>query len=316
MLIINKNKREMVKIKVGIDVGYLYTKSCFGMGDTSQDCDIFKSVIREDKIGLGNSIHVKIEDKEYTVGDNKGIFSGDLNKIDDEVFKVCLYTAIARAIEKSQRNNFRDDFDSIELVTGLPVGQYKSQMKKLRESLFGKEVLMRLNSELYAFTITNVAIFPQSSGVFLLENIEGDVLVIDWGSKTVDCSLFSDMQLIDFRTYSDYGMLSLYGKIIQDINDKEGVSLDKLKGEEVLKKRSVYYKDASHSYNPDPIVNTHIKEVLNLIKTDLPFDESRKIFIGGGSLDLKKYLPESYKVWEDGIYTNAKAFYEVALEKF
>ena len=84
---------------MGIDVGYSHTKVC-----TENGLDIFRSTVNEGAIDINvNSTKISFEGKDYTIGEKVGSFSVKLNKINDTIFRLCLYSAIARNL-RNQRH--------------------------------------------------------------------------------------------------------------------------------------------------------------------------------------------------------------------
>lgn len=291
---------------LGIDVGYSATKVFSNRGT-----DIFLSTVEEGINDINKAITIEFEGIEYTIGEMTGAFSTDMNKINDITFRLCLFTAIARAMKN-------DLVDDINLVTGLPVEYYKSQKQELIESLKGTRATIILNGEPKRFTITNLLVFPQSAGLFILnpDMFIGDNIIVDIGGLTVDVSYFNNMKLLKSRTY-ELGMLKLYDKVVQAVKAEYGVSYDVLKAENIINTGNIIkngtvveVKEVVHG-----ILRKHTEEIIRNIKNGLSeYDTSRRVFIGGGSYRLRDYLPG--EINKDDIYTNAKAFYLVGVDKF
>ena len=293
---------------IGIDVGYSNTK-VFSKSST----DIFLSTIEEGTNEVNKkSIKVEFEGKEYTIGEKTGRFSVDLNKINDKTFQLCLYTAIARQMKNT---NVAD----IELVTGLPAEYFKSQKQELIDSLEGKTINIVLNNEPKRFTITKCIVFPQSAGLFLLNPKDfenNDNIIVDIGGVTVDVSVFSDMSLLKTGTY-ELGMLKLYDKLVQAIKSEYSVSYDLLSAEKIIITNKII-KDGKGIDVTDLVSSTlrsHADTILMNVKNGFKeYNTSNRNFIGGGSYILRNYLPVA--VNKDDIYTNAKAFYKIGVDKF
>jgi plasmid segregation protein ParM len=283
---------------LGVDVGYTYVKTV-----TSEGEDILRSTIKEGSLDINKSITVELNGKEYTVGE-KGSYSVDLNKTQDDTFQICMYTAIARAMQHNS--------DEINLVTGLPVAFYSSQKKILKDSLEGKDVFIKLNGRHKIFTINRCLIFPQSAGLFIIypELFQSNVLVIDIGGMTVDVSYFEGLKLIKYATYP-MGMLKLYGEIIQSINAKHAVNLELLDAERIIQEG---LEIEGKPVNIEHIIRKHTEDILRPIKLEFPYKTTLKAFIGGGAVALKEYLPGPVR--EEDIFANARAFYRIGVEKF
>lgn len=292
---------------LGIDVGYSNTKV-----NGKDGTDIFLSTLEEGTNEVNKkAIKIECKGKEYTIGEQTGSFSTDLNKIHDPIFEMCLYTAIARQMKET--------VEDIYLVTGLPAEYFKSQKQELIDSLEGKTINMVLNDNPKRFTIKKVLVFPQSAGLFILNPNDfenNDNIIVDIGGVTVDVSVFSDMTLLKTGTY-ELGMLKLYGKIIQAIKSEHSVSYDLLEAEKrILTKKII--KDGK-KIDITALINKalkdHTESIIRNIKNDFSeYNTYNRNFIGGGAYRLREYLP--LEVQEDDIYTNAKAFYKIGVEKF
>jgi plasmid segregation protein ParM len=283
---------------IGVDVGYTYTKTATKDGE-----DIFRSTIKEGSLDINKSIVIEYQGREYTIGE-RGSYSVDLNKTQDETFLLCLYTAIAKAM--------RYNSDEIDLVTGLPVAYYSKQKQFLKDSLEGKDIFIKLNDRHKVFNINKCLVFPQSAGLFTLypELFEHDALVIDIGGMTVDVSYFEGLKLVKYATYP-MGMLKLYGEIIQAINSEHAVNLELLDAEKIIQEGIEIDGSAA---NIESIIQKHTEDILRPIKLEFPYKTTQKVFIGGGAAALSEYLPGPVK--NESIFDNAKAFYKIGVEKF
>lgn len=291
---------------LGVDVGYSHTKTV-----SSKGMDIFKSTVKQGFLDINNCIKVEFEGKEYTIGENIGTISSDLNKIHSLEFKLCLYTAIARAMTL--------DNEVVSLVTGLPVQYYKSQKSELIRELEGKKITLVLNGKPKHFTIDKSLVFPQSAGLFVLKpnKFTGDTLVVDIGGFTVDSSYFNNMNLQKCKTY-ELGMNVLHDSLVQRIKAEHKVSYDILRAEEIIKNQSII-KDGELLPIPqliNEVLSEHAELIINRLSAGMSeYSTSKRIFIGGGSVALKDFLPAK-NIDEEDIYTNAKAFYTIGVDKF
>jgi len=293
---------------MGIDVGYSHTKVYSNSGK-----DIFRSTVTNGFMDINiNAIKVRIGGNDYTVGENTGAFSVKLNKIDDSVFRLCLYTAIARNIRRDSDDN------DVQLVIGLPIQYYKDQKTDLKNALEGTRVSLNLNDRPITFNITKCVVFPQSAGVFVLhpEVFEGSNMVIAIGGMTVDVSYFHDMTLQDFRTY-ELGMIKLYDKLVQNIKAEFGVSYDILNAEDIIRHKKIYRDGDAIDCSKvvENTLKTHASLIINRVIAGLSqYETSQRHFIGGGSFTLKDFLPSI--ATKENIFANAEAFYRIGAERF
>lgn len=294
-------------MKIGVDVGYANTKFV-----TKNMKGIFLSTVEEGINEINeSSTKVTYKNVNYTIGEKTGKVSVDINKINDITFEICLYTAIATAMKEKNKAD-------IDLVTGLPIQYYKSQKDKLKDKLNGKVVDIVLNGEPKRFQIKNVIIFPQSAGLFTIspQLFRGDNIVVDIGGFTIDVSLFNGFKLIKSATY-ELGMLKLYDKLVQDIKARYGVSYDLLKAEEIIRHKTIIVD--GQRVDIEDLVGMTLKNHAEIIMMNIKnafkeYNTSNRIFIGGGSLVLKDYIPAAIN--EEDIFANAKAFYKIGEDKF
>lgn len=292
-------------MKLGIDVGYSHTK-VFGEGIEFS----FKSTIEEGSLDIGNSLVVEFEGKTYTIGEENGLYANEINKMHSINFKVCLYTAIAKAM----KNKTTED---IQLVTGLPAQYYQAQKEELIKELQGKKITITLNDSPKRFNITDVIIFPQSAGVLLLnpEKLVGDVCIVDIGGFTVDLSYFNGKKLRKLHTL-ELGMNILANTLVQKIKAKYEVSYDVLKVDDILDTKEIIKDGNSINIEEliDEVLQAHANLIDNRLKGIPEFNMSKRIYVGGGSLRLAKFI--NSEIDEDTIFTNAKAYYKIGCEKF
>lgn len=290
---------------LGIDVGYSHTKVIGANIEFN-----FKSTIEEGSLDIGNSIRVDFNGKTYTVGEQNGLYATEINKMHSLNFKICLYTAIAKAMKDKTT-------EDIQLVTGLPAQYYQAQKEDLIKELQGKKVTITLNDEPKRFAITDVIVFPQSAGVLLLEpnKLKGDVCVVDIGGFTVDVSYFNNKKLRKLHTL-ELGMNVLANTLVQKIKAEYGVSYDVLKADDILDTNEIVRDGKAINIESliDDVLESHTKLIENRLKGLQEYNLSKHIFVGGGSLRLSKFL--DIEIDKDTVYTNAKAYYKIGCEKF
>lgn len=291
---------------LGVDVGYSHTKVWSKKGEFC-----FKSTIEEGILDVCNSIQVEFEGEEYTIGENSNnsLYDTSVNKIDSLNFKLCLYTAIAQSMG--------DTTEDIQLVTGLPASYYSSQKEELVTGLKNKKVNIVLNGEPKRFTITDVIVFPQSSGILLLDpnKLNGDVCVIDIGGFTVDISYFNNKKLKKLNTL-ELGMNILAKDLCDAIKSRYGIAYDVLRADDILDSKEIVKDNKGIKIEDliDEVLSKHAKVIKNRLSGIKEFNISKHIYVGGGALRLEKYLKQD--IDKDTVYTNAKAFYLLGVNKF
>lgn len=301
-------------IIIGADIGHNNGKICYC--DTPGNEYMFKSTsmvndrnrITDDK----PLIVSKIGSIEYAVGSKYGVYSIEENKAKDEVFKVCLYTGIAKLM---QRN-----IETINLVTGLPVNYFKKYKQELTEELEGNTISVIVDGETKVINFETVDVYPESVGAILVsgEKVKGTTLIIDIGGRTVDVSYFEGTKLVKTGSY-DLGMLTLYSKIIKYINEHFIVDYESA-AEDIIKNRFIEVNNECLDFNCDRFMEEHTEDILRRVRLDFPWKTSKKRFIGGGSVELASFIKKSVdfdpNITKDGIYLNSRAFYLIGAKKY
>lgn len=293
---------------IGADIGYGWTKI---WGDNLKF--MFKSTIEEGSLDVCNTLKIEFEDKKYTIGENSenSLYDNTVNKIDSLNFKLCLYTAIAKAMGDEM-------VSEIQLVTGLPASYYSSQKDSLIDEFINKTVTIVCNDEPKMFTITDIIVFPQSAGVLILnpELLVGDVCVVDIGGFTVDISYFNNRKLKRLYTF-ELGMNILGKNLVDEIKTKYDVTYDVLKADDLLEGQTIAKngKPVNISGLIDEVSEKHCNILINRLESLKEYNISSRVFIGGGSLRLSKYITDE-SIDSNTIYTNARAFYILGVSKF
>jgi plasmid segregation protein ParM len=295
---------------LGIDHGYSYIKTSKGI--------VFPSTITkgEDIDFNKDTIRIRVDDCNYTVGNNNGQQSADINKISSEITKVCTYAAIGKSAVYPMIE--------VDIVVGLPVGYYGKQKDEFKSTLLGygrKDII--LNGFKQSIKIRRVEVFPQSAGVVFTnpEQYKGEnTLVIDIGGMTVDVSYFRGMRLEKYSTYTS-GMLKLYTKLAQVLNSKFDVNYKTSDIEEILNKNKCSIDGQPYNISfLDEIIDEHVGEFMSNIKTEYPIRTvDSVVLIGGGGKQLKNNIEKivkSVKLDADAQFANAMHFYNIGRMKF
>lgn len=294
---------------IGGDIGHKNVKLAYGL--TENERLIFRSTTKEgsdDLLGVReDGFVIKYDRKEYTIGSFNGAYSVEDDKSNDENFRLCLFAGIARVMTK--------DIDNVNLVTGLPINYYKKYKQLLEDSLEGQSIKIIYSQRTRIMNFNKVKVFPESVGLpIIYPELKGSVLIIDIGGRTVDVSCFENGKLVLTGSY-DLGMLTVYSQIAKHINGKHGTDYSPLDAERIISEGNFVADNIEVSFDSTRFLQAHTQAILNPIKLDFPWKKSKKIFIGGGAIDLKDFLPKSYKD-VDCIYSNAEAFYRIGVDQY
>lgn len=295
---------------IGGDIGHKNAKTCFG--NSKHDLDIFRSTVAEvdnDVLEKRNDIVISYEGRDYAVGTEYGAYSVEDNKSKDDVFKICLFTAISRAMHNT--------IEDVSLVTGLPLNYYKRYRKSLVENFEGKTVKLYIGNLTKIINFSNVKVYPESAGIIIIEKdaFKGPVIVIDIGGRTVDVSYFESTKLVKTGSY-DLGMLTVYSTVAKYVNEHYTTDYSVLAAENIVKENKIIADDKEIEFNASRFLKAHANEILRRIKLDFPWKTSRKKFTGGGAIELKNYLPNKDLITQSNIFDNARAFYAIGVDKY
>ena len=286
---------------LGVDVGYTYTKTSEGV--------LFPSRIAQtDAISSGDQI--TIDGTAYFIG--TGASTYDLNKIDSEVFRVCLIAAIA----KSTPDN------DVKIVVGLPIGQYQTQKEQL-ESMIDKNktVTVAYDGEERTINIKDTKVYAQGAAALYSQKISGDAIIVDIGGMTTDIALFEiegkTRRVTDSTTLFKTGTLTLYSKIVQAVNEYFTLALDIEDGEGILKNGLTVDGVKQDVEFLKPIIREHVDKIENELRLNYPSKTKPIYLCGGGSAILGETIKKKFpgaSFMSDAQFANAKGFKEVGLK--
>lgn len=294
---------------LGIDVGYSHTKVVGKNG-----FDVFRSTVKKGVIDVNTSSTViQYEGDKITIGE-RGRITVAANKISDPNFEPLLLTAILRNVPESSKNV------KVELVTGLPIGWYKSQKEQLKDFLYNKEIIIGYKNTDRKIHIEDVIVFPQSAGLALTnpkDFEEGRTnLIIDIGGLTVDVSYYNGRKVEHLESYQ-LGMLKFYSAVASEINSLYNVSVSDQDVERFIDEGAVIINEEEKDFDFDTQFKDWMDRIITQIKMDFPYEiVHRKTWVGGGSIRFKDYLPNDRSLDCDKMYNNAEAFYNVGVQKF
>lgn len=284
---------------VGIDLGYTYTKT--------SELVKFESKITEVEPLFGGK-KLKIDGCTYYIGEGRGTL--ELNKIDSTVTKACLFYALGK---------MRTGVEGFKIVTGLPIGQYKTLQNEFRRMLLDnnyKTISVDSEPEKRIY-IEDVKIYPQGAGALFGQNIVGDAIVVDIGGRTVDIAYFSIQdgvrKLIKSETLYD-GMLALYSTIINHVNAKHMLNLPVEYAQNILNTGLVIDGEKQDVSFLKPILTEHIENICNEIRINYPANTTPIYLCGGGAELLDNAFGKHFKniqKFNNSQFANAIGFKKV-----
>lgn len=287
----------------GIDIGYTYTKD--------ENKNIFRSAYTMDEQFLGSPIKLELDNEIYYIGIGKGTV--ELNKCSSKVNQLCLLADLAMSPDSE-----------FFIVSGLPISQYKRQEVELKNFILNQNgIRVRLNDTTEKIIlIKDVKIFPQGLGALYTKQIKESMIIVDIGGRTVDVAF---VDIVDGRPAIRksntwfLGMLQLYTKIIDSVNNKFELELEPQEAQKIIQNGlKIYGKDQDVRFLI-PILRNHFEEIFYNLRLNYPVETTSIYLCGGGS----KLLFDSFKnrfpnveLCEDEQFANAKGFYTVGLNAF
>lgn len=296
----------MVEI-ASIDVGNITTE---GVSESTSIVIESRLTKWNELIDLGERDVIEFESEKYVVG--LGEFENNLVKHEKDNFLALVYYTLAKIT----------DADKVNLVIGIPAGQYDDRKDELKE--FIKENNYRkisVNGQVRQIYINNVLVVPESYGLKangIMSQCEKGLgtLVIDIGGGTTDIAEFDESFNFTGGDSIKYGLIDLYRNTRKVLGNKPynlKVSLEDAKkyfdGDLELLSKDV-------SYKKDLMLET-IRKIVNELRGLYPNLSNTNIILTGGGAEkiyptFKNLYPHAIPVTD--IKANAKGFYKIGVK--
>ena len=188
----------------------------------------------------------------------------------------------------------------IQLPIGLPPKHFAELYEKY-EAFFraeGKVLDLNFNGRLYHICIQEVRAFVQDFAAMMTRGQEITVVPkavgIDIGGFTTDYLLMRkgrpDMSYCDSL---EKGVITMYNQIISSINSEYDMLLEDTDIDSILAGNTQYYDDSVVRMTEN-MVQDFVTDLLNSIRErGIDTKSSYTVFIGGGSVLLKRFLERS-----------------------
>lgn len=298
---------------VAIDIGFGYTKATNGSNDL-----IFKSILGEatdiqfqDELfprKKQDLLNIKIEGKNFFVGElaerqsNVRLFTLDQTQF---------ITQFAKVLALVTLGNMVDNYDNVNLVTGLPVGYYKQYKDALASNLLGEHkfsLVKSSNEEIEKiFTISKIRIIPQPYGSLLNVFLDDEgkakntdifkqkIGIIDIGFRTTDYIISDKLQYSERGSKTtDNGISKAFSVIANKLREKSGVNVEIFKIYDSIIKGSIKIK--GKEYDLTAVREQVLQQLASQIASDTErfwiddWDIDNVLISGGGGTLLEKYL--------------------------
>ena len=228
-------------------------------------------------------------------------------------------------------------YESVKLVTGLPVDEYASMKSKYKEALIDKHHLQLINpdgtaGDFYSFNIEDVIILPQPLGTIFDRVLNGNgqiidkelasarVAVLDIGKFTVDLVLMDKFTFIDqySTSFNDVGMYDAFKDLSLAIKTELGHNIPADKIEPYVRngQASKEFKEQIEIVN----ANQAEKIISRVYNTWTDLWSLDHLFIsGGGAIVLGEHIKSSLSdhieqitLCNEPTLSNARGYYKYA----
>ena len=275
---------------------------------------VFTSGLRESdtRPPFGEDI-LKYKGKYYTISDKRIPFMRD--KTADDRFYVLTLFAIAFEIEDSGR--YTQEVIPVHLIGGLPPAHFGAQYKRFESYLKRGVDEFEFHGKIFKINIYASTVYPQAfaAAMSVYGHVKSDpkVTIIDVGGFTADYLAMrngkADLSVCDSL---EHGVIILYNQIAAKVNSELDLLLDESDIDVIL-------GGSHHDYSVgvqrivDETATVFISDLFGKLRERaIDLRSCKTIFVGGGSMLLKKHILESNKVaasiFVENISANAKGY--------
>lgn len=252
--------------------------------------------------------------KYYTLTDQRIPYMRD-KTVDERYF---ILTLFAVAFELAGTNYQKDEIADIQLSIGLPPAHYGAQYERFENYFLNRDIIdFQLDGKPYSIFISKAVCFPQAYAAVMpiYQRIRQypKVAVLDIGGFTADYLLVkngeADLSACDSL---DNGVITLYNSIKSKLNADFDMLLDESDIDAILKDVPTEYDESVIA-----IVQEQAQAFVNdlfgkLRERMIDLRSGKAVFVGGGSILLKKQIEASGKVgtpiFVDEISANTKGY--------
>ena len=262
------------------------------------NCEPFTSgLLESDTQPFGKDV-LMYKGKYYQVTDQRIPYRKD--KTEDERFFILTLFAIAREIE--EQGFFHPGVMRVQLAVGLPPAYYGTHYQSfIRYFLDRGTVNFSYRGKTYSILIDNVGCYPQSYAAALtmfqtLSTIP-KALVLDIGGMTADYLQIKygegDLSVCDSL---ENGVIRLYNRIESKVRAEQDILLTEREIDAILLGTEVQVPFGVASV-VDRLAQEFIADLLSALRErQLELKSGPVIFVGGGSILLRKQIQKSGKV--------------------
>lgn len=271
--------------------------------------------------------HSGIKRKEQKIlSGEEGIFFKGINYLEsnqrisyledktiDDRYYILTLLGVAKELEKEgiETGIHEGGIIPIQLLVGLPPGDYGKQIRKFREYFWrqGKTVYFSYKGKPYRIRYESVNVYMQGYSAYILVanqiylQEQPKVLLIDIGGFTVDYLLVR-YGVVD-RTRIDSlpeGIIMLYKRIMVGIRQRFNLYLEETDIDNILFKRKTPYSELVIRRTFE-IAAEYMSDLLgSFLEFGIDFRTTVTVFVGGGTVLLKDIIDEVWKRYHSTYY--------------
>ncbi len=252
---------------------------------------------------------LQYEGKYYTLSEKRIPYHRD--KTVDERFFVLTLFAIAYEIEAA--GSYSQNVMRIQLAVGLPPAHYGAQYEAFTKYFTDRSIVkFTFKNRTYSIYIDKALCFPQSyaAASTVLSSIRTipKALVLDLGGFTADYLRIQngagDLSVCDSL---ESGIISFYNKVISRVNAEQDMLLEEAEIDAILEGRTVHVPPAVVS-SVEQLAQEFINDLFSMLRErGLELKSGVVVFVGGGSIRLRRQIEASGKVGQSLFVEDIKA---------
>ena len=276
---------------------------------------VFTSGLRESNVrpAFGEDV-LKYKGKYYTISDKRIPYMR--TKFNDDRFYVLTLFGVGYHIEDN--GLYESGMIPVQLLVGLPPSHYGAQYERFEEYFKRGEVEeFEFRGKPFRIYVSEVISFPQAFAaampVYGAISSLPKVMVIDIGGFTADYLMIKNGQAdLSVCDSLENGVIILYNQITARVNSDLDILLDESDIDAILKgEHNNFNDDVKRIVNET--AHTFISDLFGKLRERaIDLRTGRTVFVGGGSILLRKQIEVSGKVaspiFIDRITANAKGY--------
>jgi plasmid segregation protein ParM len=258
---------------------------------------------------------VKLDGKSYMIGNSAETVDYEKSKAKD-IHRICVYTAVAKMLEKDEKE--------VVIAVGCPLSIFVNVNERANYRNYFMEdtdVIISINGEKRDFTIKDVVVCPESSGIIFGHHKEYKnrmVGVIDIGGLNTNCAVYDRLNPVRSTMFTtNLGANILMNDLKQVINSTfPEANIQDWQMEHII---SEGYIKSHKSESAEIITNFFTKHFLNILdeckRKGWDLNNIDLVFVGGGSKllerEINKLAPEGSVISSTAEWDNAEGFLTV-----